>query len=120
MGPGELLARLDDWMDVAADRGARIVELEAERNRLRAVVDAVMAALGEHAPANADQLGDYVTGFIIEWDLLHRERDRLRAVVDELRRFLAIPPEDGPLLADYDRLTAALAQLDASPTGEDT
>jgi hypothetical protein len=44
MGPGELLARLQDWMRVATDRATRIGELEAERDRLRAVVDAVRVA----------------------------------------------------------------------------
>lgn len=117
-------------------------ELTAGRDRLQTVVDAVMAALGEHAPANVDQLGDYVTGFVIEWDLLHRERDRLRAVVEQ-SALQSFSDEDQwrELVAERDRLQAvvgaarrwrtarpgdessdavqameaALAQLDASP-----
>ena len=80
-------------------------KVQAERDHLRDQLAEAMAA-GQSMEGQCHDLED--------------ERDRLRAVVDAVRHFIALqvtddhPPEDDA--AAWDRMVASLEQLDVSPT----
>ena len=136
MGTGELLARLGDWMQVATDRGTRIVELEAERDDWRNIADDVNAELADikaerdrlrEAQSREQDAADAArTARERAWQRireLEAERDRLRAVVDAVSvmwdNVVHANPEGtlmGFPLSDYDTLERALDALDVSPT----
>ncbi len=116
-----LRAALAEAMTAGQSMEGQCNDLEAERDRLRDVLRETFFWLG---PVEFPSHGDYGVVIPATAKAVTDERDRLRAVVEAVRHFIALqvtddhPPEDDA--AAWDRMVASLEQLDVSPnTGGD-